>query len=512
MLFRFTVILCGLLVSTAVNGQSWHTPCGNSGGEWDIMLTERLLQNIQTLRDNPADVEFRNIVYVPIRFHMVANTNGAGRVTYGQVLDVLCRLNQDFDSLNMQFYIKALNDNINNTAIYQTQYSAGTVMNLLRDNTAMNIWIVDLAAGSPPGPNDPPGVTLGYYSPQRDWIVIRRDQANLSSTTLPHEVGHFFSLKHTHNGWDAQPYNPSVHGSPAPSISPGNVPTERQDGSNCQTAGDFICDTPPDYNGLGHTGCNYTALDPTGTPINPDEQLFMSYFDGCVRDQYYFSNTQKNLIAADYNSASRNYLRPNITPNTTQITQAPTLTFPINNEFTPGFNQVNFQWTGVAGADFYLLEIDLASNFTNNPIRIIVPGATSHTVTTLLANRTYFWRVRPYNAYRTCAPFTPAAQFRTNNVMVSVPEIEELGEWTVSPNPIGAERRLFIRLNTLQHFNGSLRLHNATGQVVKHVGQQYVPAGESMLEIDLANLPRGLYVLTIEHRQGREQRRIVIAE
>ncbi len=502
----FFLLLVGIV---QLRSQATHGTCGTVDGEWGDMLTERLLRNKQLLADNP--LEFRNINYVPVRFHMVANNSGAGRVTYAQVLDVLCALNNDFSGQNLQFYIKGITDNINNTAIHTTQYTAGTAMNLLRDQTAMNVWIVETAVGSPPSPNDPPGTVLGYYSPVRDWIVIRRDQANLAKVTLSHEVGHFFSLRHTHNGWDSQPYNPNTMGSPAPNMSPGNVPTERQDGSNCNTAGDFLCDTPPDYNGLGWPNCNYNlALDPTGTPIDPDETNFMSYFDFCPRNDYNFSTSQQNLMLVDYNTALRNYLRPNVTPNLTEITQLPALTSPINNQFAPGYNAVNFQWTGVNGADFFLLEIDTSPNFSSSPVAVIVPNATSHTVTTLQANRTYYWRVRPYNAYRTCAPFTATAQFRTNNMVVSTNEIADLDSWTVSPNPVAGAGVFQVNLRASKSFDAQFLLYDTSGRLLERYGNRRIDAGASFFEFSSAGLAPGVYILALQHTEGRELRRIVV--
>ena len=64
-------------------------------------------------------------------------------------------------------------------------------------------------------------------------------------------------------------------GNPAPASSPGGIPTEKMDGSNCETAGDYLCDTPPDYNGFGWDDCDYDggAQDPMGVEIDPEERL-----------------------------------------------------------------------------------------------------------------------------------------------------------------------------------------------------------------------------------------------
>jgi hypothetical protein len=505
----FATVVLALLLQNSAFSQTNIGPCGNGGGEWKQIIRERLLFNKQTLEDNP--VTFRNIIYIPVTFHLVANASGSGRVPHNRVLEQLCKLNEDFQDFDMQFYIKNIRDNVNNTSIYNAQYNAGTVMNLLRDPNSMNIWIVDVAAPSAPAPNDQ-GIILGYYNPGRDWIVVRRDQVGASAVTLPHEVGHFFSLDHTHNGWDAQPWSTAI-GNPAPATSPGGVPTERQDGSNCDTAGDYICDTPPDYNGFGFNGCNYTlAQDPAGVTINPDEQLFMSYFLNCVRNDYYFSATQQNLMLTDYNQSYRNYLRSALVPNQAVISTAATPTFPINNEFAPGYNTVNFQWAAVDGADFYLLEIDRVATFTLNPIRLIISGTNSRTINTLEPNRTYYWRVRPFNAYRTCALSSPTATFRTNSTIVGLNDIEALSQWNVSPNPVMSGGKIQVELQVVSSFEGRFSLYNLAGQLLRTYGTQQIPAGGSSFEFDLRGIIPGMYILALDHHTGREVHRVVVIE
>jgi hypothetical protein len=502
------VVILFLLGGIALNAQTNHGRCGNGGGEWNEIITERLLQNKQALADDP--VQFRTTVYVPVRFHLVANSNMQGRVEHWRVLEQLCRLNQDFADMDMQFYIKGMNDNINNNGIYSTQYTAGTVMNLLRDQTALNVWIVDVATPAPPTPGETTTI-LGYYNPQRDWVVIKRSEVRASSVTLPHEIGHFFSLAHTHNGWDAVPWSPAI-GNPSPVTSPGGVPTELQSGSNCNTAGDYICDTPPDYNGLGFPTCNYNiAQDPTGVFINPDEKLFMSYFDFCPRNEYYFSPTQQDLMWVDYNHSSRNYLRSTFVPNLTEITETPVLTYPVGGITPPGYNMVNFQWTAVTGADHYLLEIDRAATFTINPIRVIVSGTNNHTIATLEPNRSYFWRVRPYNAYRTCTNFTQSGTFQTNSTIVNTTDIADLNEWSISPNPVYAEGSIQINLQATRGFEGVFTLYNTAGQMVRQYGKQRINTGATSFDFSVANLQSGVYILALDHEEGREVRRVVVA-
>ena len=149
------------------------------------------------------------------------------------------------------------------------------------------------------------GTTLGYYDPQDDWLVLRKQEISYGSETIPHELGHYFDLLHPFNGWDSVAYDSNLHGNPVQQISPGSVPNENvvQTGgcNNCQTAGDYICDTPPDYNfGFGWPNCNYTAqtMDPCGDVVDPMETNFMSYFLSC--SEYEFTPDQVDLVHASY--------------------------------------------------------------------------------------------------------------------------------------------------------------------------------------------------------------------
>lgn len=81
-----------------------------------------------------------------------------------------------------------------------------------------------------------------------------------ATRTIEHEMGHILGLSHTH------------------------VPSDNElvDGSNCTTAGDYLCDTPADP-GLStsnvNSNCIYTgtATDANGDPYNPLTNNFMSY-------------------------------------------------------------------------------------------------------------------------------------------------------------------------------------------------------------------------------------------
>lgn len=103
---------------------------------------------------------------------------------------------------------------------------------------------------------------IGLYT--SGGIVIKKGSCN-SPGTFTHEMGHYLSLKHTFEGNGA----------------------ELVDGSNCDTAGDLICDTPADnYDPQGDpslyvdANCRFinTDLDANGQFYRPDVGNMMSYY------------------------------------------------------------------------------------------------------------------------------------------------------------------------------------------------------------------------------------------
>ena len=137
-----------------------------------------------------------------------------------------------------------------------TLYNDDNRINLyLLTDTLLEDWIGGLCAGSVGG-------------------VTNADIYLRALGALTHELGHFFGLSHTFEG--------------------GGV--ELVDGSNCETAGDRICDTPADpyVQGDDHKyleGCIFVSekKDANGEYYQPDVGNIMSYYGqdcGFTRGQY----------------------------------------------------------------------------------------------------------------------------------------------------------------------------------------------------------------------------------
>ena len=487
-------------------------------------------------------VQMRAVAYIPVALHLAAKTDGTGRISEARVLDYLAATNATYaaNGLEMQFYIKYLTY-INNDDFYDKPSSFASVNRSysLKKRDALNIFFCNnLGDGS-----DPTVTRLGYYqqvaagndiSYSADWVFIKNSEvANGTSSTLEHELGHFFSLNHTFYGFDDEPFVPTA-ASPCAPVSMvfrgRTVLVEKVDrtgaNANCSTAGDGFCDTPADYNlGLGWPNCNYTGLakDPTCIAVDPDETNMMGYFTKDCANK--FSGQQKNAMRVDYlNTSQRKYLRDgNTTPSLVDMV-APTLQIPANNTVTTSFSNINFDWTDVEGvkafepnnASGYLFEISTFPSFLASNHSFRVPNSSFNLLSSnlpanyLVANKKYYWRVRPYSTYKTAFTYQPAFSFVTGTLN-AVHDIEGIENFTLSPNPLLASQILDINLTSNKVMDAVVRINSIAGQVVLSQKMRF-ETGSNSKQLTLNGLNKGLYILTIEAENGVLNKKIIVAE
>jgi hypothetical protein len=487
---------------------------------------EDQLQNMPRLRANLAAAEAGEVVrdrgvvqYVPIHFHRVGDNSGDGKVSYTRIFDQLCNLNEFYLSQDIQFYLEphptyGLFDNsLNNDNVFFTQ-TANFAMQSRRHDNAVNVFIVNDAVAN----NNNPGEAAAYYAySPRDWVVARKDYISGSSTnsTLAHELGHFFSLPHPFMGWETSDgFGPGDAGWPiAPVISPDGQPTERVNGSNCSTAGDEICDTPPDYKfAFNISGCgNYNggAKDPQGALVDPMENNVMSYWFDCTN--YAFTAMQGDAIQADLASPSRNYLDNTFSPVSTSFTTLPgILVYPAQGEVLASPNQVSLQWQEQPGATHYFLEVDIAPIYSSNFYKNFIVTSTTQLVTGLSPNKTYYWRVRPFNQYYTCA--SPVQSLFKTGLLTGTEEEEATGltSWEVAPNPVPSEAGFRLMVNASEFFDGSVALFNPAGQRVLFRESLSFSPGDNTVELSAAGLSEGIYYVVLENAGGRSVRKLAV--
>lgn len=164
-----------------------------------------------------------------------------------------------------------------------------TVTTGLEKENIINLFIVPKGAYLNGFTYVVPDIFINYLNLKCNTIFIN-EEAWFNPSTLPHELGHFFGLQHTFGS------NPKE-----------NTTKELADGSNCNSEGDFICDTPADPNGLINNHCQYIGLsDKHKHNFNPFVNNYMSYYKNSCKNQ--FTNGQyiaMNQFANKY----RTYLK-----------------------------------------------------------------------------------------------------------------------------------------------------------------------------------------------------------
>ncbi len=507
----------GLLLLFITSGALYAQKCGVTPDD-NYGITMDLLKNKADIAN--GIVYERGIAYVPIKFHLVANDDASGRVTEAKVLDLLCGLNANYAPVGLQFYLSGDFSYVNDTRINTTPQDAFTVlfMKPLKAPNAINVFVTKTIGSSGTG-----GTILGYANYDNDFIVMLSTECKKEASTLTHELGHFFALLHTHNGWDGHPYDPVVDGkqvaliSPSQAVKKGNYPgqnpqvtvkNECMSGLECDSRGDYVCDTPPDY-AMGERwaseqkGCSkwsWIVLSPCGDTVYPMQTNYMSYFDNCA--SYTFTPIQIGLITASYNSARRNYLRNNILPvNNTVCSAAPVNLVPANNAVTDQFPKVELDWDDVPNATHYVLEISNFLDFIGDQFDRYVLTSSKFTMTkfkgvALTAGKNYWWRVRAYNNSSTCAPYSARFKFTTgtSNAISTLPQ--SLNSWSVVPNPSQASTGASLSINANQNIEPLIEIYDILGTRLSsfkakvQIGQNYVP-------LDLRQSTKGLYFVSM---------------
>lgn len=392
---------------------------------------------------------------IPVQFHLVGLDAGGGLLKLKQLFSDICLLNEQFASTGFHFYMYDWPNYIFNNLWYNHDYANGSAM-MIQNNVdeVVNIYLVGDPAGS-----------CGYYTWGPDAIAVANSCAGDGNSTIAHELGHYFSMPHTFNGWEGEtPDNPIPDGD-----------QEYMDGSNCNDVADYFCDTPPDY--LSYRWpCPYTDNfeDPDGVPIHPDSSLFMSYsYDECAGR---FSNQQMNAMQ-DFVLDYRDYLinqpmPPYVDLDTTE------LLFPFHQmqNVAPGY--VWLRWRAVPGAEKYHLQLSRYNLAVFLNYDTIVED-TAILFLNLEANKTYRWNVKPLALNNACAEYTSMHMFLTSD---AIPMIVDYNS-----QPIGCNGNA----------TGSIEVFASGGTPPYHF---YWSTGDTTSTI--SNLNAGLYFCTISDAVG----------
>ena len=236
------------------------------------------------------------ITNVPAKIHIVTDTNGQTNITLQEILDEIDEANSFLANSFLEITVCEDVNFIENNTLYDFDIDDQALLYANNQPNIMNLYFVESIAfgdGNACGYTYLPGNSSQYY----DVIVMDSQCTNDPiSTTLIHEFGHHFNLIHTHG------------------VSNSELTDELVNGSNCNNAGDRICDTPADpqlnSSNVSSVNCLYTGneTDALGQFFDPDTSNIMSYSPNTCTD--FISDGQFARMYAGFHTYKTYYKCP----------------------------------------------------------------------------------------------------------------------------------------------------------------------------------------------------------
>ncbi len=295
--YRFILITISILPNILVS-QNTETNCGTT-------LSPNALEYINSIKPQLQAHEqaftkkglYTNTIVnsIPIKAHVIRSSRGEGGLCDEDLYEAITTLNTVYEDAYMEFFLCDGINYIDNDAL--CHFKKGDEISLTESNNVsgpINIYFTNYIKNT----SDESICGYSLNEGRQDIIVINNDCAT-NGSSLAHEMGHFFSLLHTHGNDNT------------------SLTSELVDGSNCDTDGDGICDTPADPM-LGHDSvdnfCNYigTETDAHGDAFHPDVANIMSYSrKGCrnhftpqqlARMRAFYLTAKSYLSCPDFNA------------------------------------------------------------------------------------------------------------------------------------------------------------------------------------------------------------------
>ncbi|MEO8147119.1 MAG: M43 family zinc metalloprotease [Bacteroidia bacterium] len=217
---------------------------------------------------------------VSINAYIMRDSLGNDGITQAAILNAISGVNVNFEPMCLSFQVCAFTyvDNYNYDDFLKPLDEAELVALHYVPNT-INMYFaqkVQVTQGNYVG-------GYAYFPGGLDFIIISKGSA--TSDVISHELGHFFGLYHTFET---------------------KFGAEFVNQSNCISAGDLLCDTPADPNGVAGLDCQLSPYtkDLNGDWYVPETGNIMSYYSGCTCG---FTTQQFNRMAEQYLTI-RNYL------------------------------------------------------------------------------------------------------------------------------------------------------------------------------------------------------------
>lgn len=269
-MLRFLIVL--FLCSGSILAFSQNDFCGTSLYHLDTELRQSIQDQYNT---STLAIRSGVIDSIAVTVHIIQSENGLP-IRYPAIQRGIEKANKAFLGSGLAFFICGSPRVIPDLGEYT--YNRAEALNKANyvPNT-LNLYYVDSIL--PPNGNPLCGLAkYPFTTAVEDRYVMLAKECATNGSTLIHELGHYFGLFHTHETFFGQ---------------------ELVNQSNCEQAGDLLCDTPADPNLLNPNYvdlCNYIGqvIDFNGQLYRPEVKNYMSYSPAFCQSE--FSRGQLDII------------------------------------------------------------------------------------------------------------------------------------------------------------------------------------------------------------------------
>ena len=249
------------LLAVSLRASSQEGTCGTTVTPEQLSYMDDFV-NTQTSFDDRSLLDV-DLVQVPLHFWLIRRSDGSGGLDESRISSLISEANVLYANTGIEFYQPSAFEFVDSDDFFNLDSSEEQALALTRDkNGLINVYISGtLTSGDTP--------LCGYtrFPPSPDRVFVAQGCAD-DVSTFAHELGHYFTLFHTHGKTNT------------------GTTDEFVNGTNCMTAGDDICDTPADPNltGLVNNACDYigSLTDANGELFTPNPRNIMAYsIDAC---------------------------------------------------------------------------------------------------------------------------------------------------------------------------------------------------------------------------------------